>query len=213
MLDKYTITIETYNKSAKRFEEIFMNMDLYNDTYAKFCNLIDKKHADIFEIACGPGNITKYLLTKRPDFKITAIDLSSKMIELAKNNIPSADFKIMDCRDIETIEEKYDAIMCGFCLPYLSREEGAKLISDSSKLLNLNGLIYLSTMKGDYGKSGFETTSFSGQEKVYIHYHQAEYLIDKLSVNGFEIIELLYKNYPEENGTFTTDMIFIARKK
>jgi len=212
-MDKYSITIETYNKSAKSFEDKFMNMDLYNDTYNKFCDLIDKKHADIFEIACGPGNITKYLLTRRPDFNIVAIDLSSKMIELAKKNLPSVDFQIMDCREIETIEKKYDAIMCGFCLPYLSREESAKLINDSSKLLNQNGLIYLSTMKGDYEKSGFETTSFSGQEKIYIHYHQSDYLTDKLSENGFENIELLCKDYPEQNGTFTTDMIFIARKK
>ena len=212
-MDKYRITIETYNKSAKNFQDKFMNMDLYNDTYDRFCDMIHKRDADIFEIACGPGNITKYLLTKRPDFRITAIDLSPKMIELAKINNPAVNFQIMDCRKIGVIEKKFDAIMCGFCLPYLSREESEKLINDSYRLLNSNGVIYISTMEGDFEKSGFETTSFSGEGKVYVHYHQADYLQNRLLKSGFEDIELQCKDYPEPDGSFTTDMIFTARKK
>lgn len=213
-MDKYDKTIETYNKSAIRFQDKFMDMDLYNDAYQKFCNkLIEKENANIFEIACGPGNITKYLLSERPDFNILGIDLSPKMIELAKINNPTADFQLMDCREISKIDKKYDGIMCGFCLPYLSREESAKLISDSAGLLKPKGWIYISTMEGDYDKSGFETTSFSGQDKIYIHYHQADFLINALTKGGFIDIDLQRKDYPEQDGTFTTDMIFIAQKK
>jgi len=155
-------TIETYNNAAERYQDKFMEMDLYNDTFDKFCNLIQKENVEILEIATGPGNITKYLRSKRPDFKIFGIDLAPKMIELAKRNNPEAEFRVMNCKDISTIDRKFDAIMCGFCMPYLSKEECAKLISDSSGLLSTNGLLYFSTMEGDYDKSGFETTSFSG---------------------------------------------------
>lgn len=212
-MDKYTITKETYNKSAKQFQDKFMDLDLYNDSYDKFCSLIDKQNADIFEIACGPGNITKYLLTKRPDLKILGIDLSPNMIELAKINNPAADFIVMDCRTISTIKNKYDAIMCGFCLPYLSKDESAKLICDASELLVPKGVIYISTMEGDYNKSGFETTSFAGQDKVFIHYHQADYLTNALSDCGFRLVDLLRQDYPEQDGTITTDIIILAQKK
>lgn len=187
-------------------------MDLYNDSYDKFCNLIDKKNAEILEIACGHGNITKYLLTKRPDFKILGIDLSIEMIKLAKVNNPTADFQLMDCREIDKIDKRYDAIMCEFCMPYLSSEECAKMIYDMFKLLNPKGLIYISTMEGDYNKSGFETTSFSGNDKIYIHYHQADFLINELNAIGFKNIDLQRKDYPEQDGTFTTDMIIITKK-
>jgi hypothetical protein len=30
--------------------------------------------------------------------------------------------------------------------------------------------------------------------------------------NGFEIINLQRKEYPEQNGTFTTDLIIMAKK-
>lgn len=206
-------TIDTYNKAAERYQDKFMKMDLYNDTFDKFCNLIQKENAEIFEIATGPGNVTKYLISKRPDFKIFGIDLAPNMIELAKKNIPEAEFEIMDCKNISTIDRKFDAIMCGFCMPYLSKEECDKLIADSSGLLSKNGLLYFSTMEDDYNKSGFETTSFSGQDRVYIYYHQFDYLSDCLIQNGFEIIDLQRKDYPEPDGTFLTDMIIIAKKQ
>lgn len=211
--DRIKETIETYNVSAKAYQDKFMDMDLYNDTYDTFCHLITKSNAKIFEIATGPGNVIKYILCKRPDFKVFGIDLSSNMIELAKLNNPEAEFTVMDCRDIHVIDTKFDGILCAFCLPYLSKEESLKLITDASLLLEPDGVLYISTMEGDYNKSGYETTSFSGDNRVYVYYHQANFMTACLSELGFEILDLQRKQYPEPDGSFLTDMIFIARKK
>lgn len=211
-MDRNEVTQGTYNRAAKNYQDKVMGMDLYDDTYDTFCKLIEKKNPDIFEIACGPGNITRYLLSKRPDFNLTGSDLAPNMIELAKINNPKADFQVMDCRDIGSLDRKFDAIVCGFCMPYLSKKECGKLIMDTSMLLHAKGLLYFSTMEDDYKKSGFETTSFSGSDKVYIHYHQEDYLSNCLTESGFQIIELQRKDCPEPDGTFLTDMIFIARK-
>ncbi|MCK5703200.1 MAG: class I SAM-dependent methyltransferase [Cyclobacteriaceae bacterium] len=211
-MDRSDITIETYNKSAIRYQEKFMEMNLYDDTYNDFCKLIDKGNQEILEIATGPGNVTRRLLKKYPDFKITGIDKAPNMVRLAKNGIPNADFHVMDCRDISRLKDKYDAIMCGFCMPYLSKDECAKLIQDMSGLLNSNGLIYISTMEDDYSKSGFETTSFSGNDKVYIYYHQYDFLKKELTESGFQNIDIQRKEHPEPDGAFLTDMIIMARK-
>lgn len=211
--DRIKETIETYNVSAKAYQDKFMDMNLYNDTYDTFCDLITKSNAKIFEIATGPGNVIKYILCKRPDFKVFGIDLSSNMIELAKQNNPESDFAVMDCRDIHVIGTKFDGILCAFCLPYLSKEESLKLISDAALLLEPDGVLYISTMEGDYNKSGYETTSFSGVNRVYVYYHQADFITTCLSELGFEILSLQRKQYPEPDGSFLTDMIFIARKK
>lgn len=45
------------------------------------------------------------------------------MIELAKKNNPTAYFDVMDSRHIGELTDSYDAIICGFCLPYLSDQE------------------------------------------------------------------------------------------
>lgn len=210
--DRIKETIETYNISAKAYQDKFMEMDLYNDTYDTFCRLINRCNAKIFDIASGPGNVAKYILCKRPDFKVFGIDLSPTMIELARLNNPQADFAVMDCRDIHAIDAKFNGIMSAFCIPYLSKDESRKLISDASLLLELNGLLYISTMEGDYDKSGYETTSFSGNNRVFVYYHTADYIIACLIELGFEIVDFQRKQYPEPDGSFLTDMIFIARK-
>jgi len=211
-MNKLATTITTYNKCAVAFQDRFMEMDLYNKSYDRFCDRVEMTNPRILEIACGPGNITKYMLLKRPDFNILAIDLAEKMVELAKKNNPAADFRVMDCRDILSLNEKFDAIVCGFCMPYLPNEECSKLIADMAVLLNPGGIVYFSTMEGDDSRSGFKTTSFSGLDQVYVYYHQHEFLRNQLEKYGLENIELMIQEYPEPDGTFTNDLIFLAEK-
>ena len=120
-MDKYKETFQTWNKIASIYQDKFMNLDLYNDTYDIFSELITERNPTILEIGCGPGNITKYLLDKRADFKITVIDIAPNMIELAKKNNPTADFKVLDSRNIDKLKIEYDGIIAGFCIPYLSK--------------------------------------------------------------------------------------------
>ena len=85
-MDTYKETFVTWNKVAKLYQDKFMDLDLYNDTYDTFCDQVNIRNATILDIGCGPGKITKYLLNKRPDFRIEGIDISPNMIELAKKN-------------------------------------------------------------------------------------------------------------------------------
>lgn len=210
-MDKTKIAVEIFDKFAKQYQDKFMYVDLYNESFDFFCSRVEKENAEILELACGPGNITQYLLKQRPDFKIMGTDLAVNMLELAKVNNPTAEFKLMDCRDIDTIEKKYDAIMCGFCLPYLPKEDAEKLITDASALLNTGGVFYISTMEDDYSKSGLKTSSAGNQ--MYMHYHQSDYLIAALERNDFDVIYFKQQPYPEQDGTITTDLLLIAKRQ
>jgi len=209
-MDKTKNAVEIFNKCANLYQDKFMKVDLYADTLDLFCKSIVEEYAEILELACGPGNITKYVLKTRPDFKILGIDLASNMIELAKINNPDAVFQLMDCRDIGNLNKIYDGIIGGFCLPYLSRDESVKIIRDASGLLKTNGILYLSTMEDDYSKSGIEKGS-TGDE-IYIYYHQEDYLIDALIDCNFKIIDLQRKIYLSEAGKRTIDLVILARK-
>ncbi len=123
-MDNYQETFETWNKLASLYQDKFMDLELYNESYDAFCNSIAKDNAKILEIGCGPGNITKYLLSKRPNYQIYGIDVAPNMIELARENNPTARFDVMDCRNISEINQDFDGIVCGFCLPYLSEGDG-----------------------------------------------------------------------------------------
>ena len=204
------MAIDIFDKCANVYQDKFMDLDLYQDSIDVFCSNIKKDNADILDVACGPGNITYYLLKRRPNFKISGIDLSTKMIALAQKNNPQAEFQVMDCRDIEASNKVYDGIICGFCLPYLSKEEAIEFIKNASKALTINGLIYISTMEDDYSQSGFKTSS-SG-DKMFVHYHEADYLTQALNSHGFKIIDLRRQIYPSQDETPTIDLIIIAEK-
>jgi len=209
-MDKTQKAVEVFNKCANLYEKRFMNFDLYNDTFDLFCQTIEKKNPEVLELACGPGNITKYLLEKRSDLKVLGTDLAPNMIKLAQKNNLSADFQLLDCRDFLKLNKTFDGILCGFGLPYLSKEEAVQLIKDASVCLNQKGVLYLSTMEDNYNKSGLKKGS-TGDE-IYMHYHQADYLTDTLMKFGFKIISEQRKSFPEQDGTNTTDLILIAQK-
>ncbi len=209
-MDNTKSAVEIFNKLANQYQARFMNVDMYADTFDNFCNTIKKQNAEVLELACGPGNITKYLLKKRPDFKILGTDLSLNMVELAKQNNPEAEFLLMDCRDLLALNKKYDAIMCGFCLPYLSKEDALKLIANGSEILNTGGVIYISTMEDANSNSGFEAGSTG--DKIFMNYHEAEYLIETLEKNKFKIIDLQRKHSPPNASKKTSDLFIIAQK-
>jgi ubiquinone/menaquinone biosynthesis C-methylase UbiE len=126
-MDKYKETFTTWNKVAKIYQDKFMDLELYNDTYASFCKRLAPT-ASILELWCGPGNVTRHLLNYSPDFKVLATDMAPNMIELAKSNVPAAEFKILDARNLRGASENFDAILLGFCIPYLSKEDCEKWV-------------------------------------------------------------------------------------
>jgi len=209
-LDKGKIAAGIFNKYANEYMTKFMNVDLYKDSLNLFCDIIKKQNASVLELACGPGNITKYLLERRGDLKIFGLDLAPNMIGLAKQNNPSAEFNVMDCREISSLNNKYEAIMCGFCLPYLSITETKKLIADCSALLRPGGIFYISTMEDDYSNSGFRKGS-QGDE-IYMHYYQEKDLTVPLTENGFQIINVQRVKSEMADGASVTDLILIAKK-
>lgn len=209
-MDKYIETFETWNKVAKLYEDKFMDLDLYNDTYDRFCELLLKENPSILEIGCGPGNITKYLMAKRPDFEILGTDISPNMIELAKTNCPITRFEIIDSREIENIKNKFDGIVCGFCIPYLSELDLEKFIVDCESLLNENGIIYLSFVEGEKEKSGY--LKGSSGDRTYFYYHNLENVTNQLKRNNFKKKNLIRKSYTKNDKTEEIHIIIIAEK-
>lgn len=185
-IDKYEETFKTWNKVASLYEDKFMDLDLYNSTYDIFCNLLETKNPNILEIGCGPGNITKYIISKRPDFQILGLDIAPNMIELAKKNNPTADFEIMDVRMIRNLKKKFNAIICGFTLPYLSKKDIKELFENCGNLLTENGVFYISFVEGKYENSKYQRGSDGS--RMYFCYHELNRIKSELIKNNFQIL-------------------------
>jgi cyclopropane fatty-acyl-phospholipid synthase-like methyltransferase len=209
-MDKYKETFNTWNNIASLYQEKFMALEVYNDSYDFICNAVDTPKAKLLDIGCGPGNITKYLLSKRPDFDVLGIDIAPNMVALAKQNNPTARFEVMDTRHINTLDATYDGIIAGFCLPYLSQTECDEFIINAYHLLNNHGLIYISFVEGDPATSDYKVGSGG---RVYFYYHRLDDLISQLKRYNFGDIQTFKVPYKISETDFDTHTIVVARKR
>jgi trans-aconitate methyltransferase len=212
-MENFELSVQRFDQFATEYARRFMDLNAYSDSIDRFCDWIVTEQPKILELGCGPGNVTRLLKLRFPESQITAIDLAPQMIEIASIHLPDVDFLVMDVRDISIIPVKFDAIMCSFCLPFLSKTDTFKLIADSACHLIPGGVFYVSTMEGNEERAGFETTSFSGDAEIYFNYHRQVDLEQAFVKSGFEIRQVKLQDYIEPDGSSTTDMIFIAIKK
>ena len=209
-MDKYQETFDTWNNITSLYQDKFMDLDLYNETYDFICSFFDESNTKILEIGCGPGNITKYILSRRPDFDIFGFDVAPNMVELAKLNNPTASFAVLDCRQIKQLGSTFDGIIGGFCLPYLSQDECTDLLHDANEMLHDNGLFYLSFVEGDPEKSYFKAGCGG---RVYFNYHRLEHIRAQLVALNFEELKLFKIKFNLLEKGFELHTVLIAKKK
>ena len=209
MKDRNVIIVETFDRVASAYQDKFMDFDLYNDGYDLICRLI-REGGTMIDVGCGPGNISKYVASKRPDVNITMIDTAPNMLKLAKLNVPNAQCQLCDARSIRSLGSNFDAILFGFCFPYLSKDECIAAIADSYAMLNDDGLIYFSYIEDHYSKSGYEKST--DQHDFYVFYHQADYLRDALQQHRFKVVAEYGKTYLRGGGISELHTIIIAQK-
>jgi 2-polyprenyl-3-methyl-5-hydroxy-6-metoxy-1,4-benzoquinol methylase len=209
-MDRSNQAVSVFNKRAELYQQKFMDVSIYEPSLDIFCQSLRNPKPSVLDVACGPGNITRYLLSVRPELQILGIDLAPEMIRLAIENNPGADFQIQDAREIQDLPGQYDGVVSGFCFPYFSKEEVENWIQKAANLLLPGGLLFISTMEDSYAKSG-PVLSSAGDE-VFIHFHEESHLTQCLKHQNLliEFRDLL--QYSITKGEMVRDLILIGRK-
>ena len=209
-MDHCAISASVFDKLADGYRDKFMGLTMYDDSYRAFCELLRHGRARVLDAACGPGNVSRYLVAQRPDLHLLGIDLAPRMVELAREAVPSSHFAVHDCRHLADLRLRFDGIICAFGLPYLSGKEAAAFTRAAGQALDPGGVLYLSTMLGKSEDSGFESCSTGDQ--VYIHYHSEEQVVGSLQGCGFTLLKQSRLPSPSAAVKVTTDLIVIAKK-
>lgn len=204
-------TASIYNRHVKEYMNRFMDLGLYKDTFEFLLETLPPG-GNVLEMGCGPGNVAKHMLGKRPDLHYLGIDLAPEMIKAAREENPGAEFQLLDIRNADRIEGRFDAVIAAFCIPYLSAGDLPGVFSTMKKFAAEKGMIYLSFMEGPRERSGLEKTSFTGNDELYISYYPASEIALLLKEDGFEIKRFYSQDYPEADGSVTRDIIYIAGK-
>lgn len=208
-MSKNEEAVHLFNRLAIHYQNRYMDVSAYSNGLDYFCDKISD-NASVLELACGPGNISKYILQRKPCIDFLGTDLSPNMIRLAKQNCSGAMFHVQDSRDFTNITKKYDGIICGFLLPYLNRLEVEHLINDIYVSLKDNGHLYLSTIEDLNENSKIETGSTGDQ--LYMNYYELNFLNDLLIKTGFIVEQTELIPIKDSTTTLPRDIVFLARK-
>ncbi|MDX1797868.1 MAG: class I SAM-dependent methyltransferase [Candidatus Lokiarchaeia archaeon] len=142
-----------YNKIA---EDYYNHRDLnkFNNELEQFASLVPK-NAHILDVGCGAGIPTAKFLINR-GIKVTGIDLSDKMLSLARVNVPSAEFIKMDMNELKFEENTYDGIISVYTLFHVSRNNHIQIFKKFFEILKSGGILLINTgISESEGKSYF----------------------------------------------------------
>jgi malonyl-CoA O-methyltransferase len=136
-------------------DKIGRNFSRYARYYDRYCNmqnlsasgLIDRisprKFKRILDIGCGTGNYTKRLREFYPDARITAIDISQDMVDIAREKLNGADIRFIvgDAEKLE-INGEFDFITSNACFQWF--DNLALALLEYKRLLRRDGVLLFS---------------------------------------------------------------------
>lgn len=183
-IDHNLEAVKVFDRLAVLYQEKYMNVDAYADDLQWLLSRLQQR-ALVHDLACGPGNVSNYLLRHRPDLRLTGSDLSENMVMLAKAANPDAIFSVMDARLVHTLPGRYDAMLVSFLLPYLNRSETDALVGGIKEKLADDGYLYLAFIDAPYHTSGPQTGSRG--DLIHMYFYNEEELMPLFSKYGFGI--------------------------
>lgn len=106
----------------------------------------------VLELGCGSGNLTKAIRNQWSDCSITAVDLSSAMLEKTKEKVGEKHLELLeqDFGKLEVEANSFDIVMSSLSIHHLEDEEKIKLIKNVYKWIKPGGFfVFIDGIRAD----------------------------------------------------------------
>lgn len=94
----------------------------------------------MLDLACGPGQVAGYLQQK--GLEVLGLDLSERMVELARENFPEVDFEVGDLLNLGD-EGEFAAITAFYAVVHLKDGQLPRALSEMFRALRPGGRLLL----------------------------------------------------------------------
>ncbi len=181
----------------KKFDEISKKYDqqrkkfipCFDDFYRVSVSMasVNMENPKILDIGAGTGLLSAFLMERYPDASFTLIDISKKMLDVAKDRFKgnsNVKYIVADYSKYSFVE-KYDMVVSALSIHHLEDEEKQKLYKKSYSLLEQNGIIINADQV-------HEETSFieTLNKKIWKHYIENSGLSEEEILAGYERTKL-----------------------
>ena len=196
-----------YKKIAGKYAKTYFGAEHPDDVHAdKFAKLLSKG-AKILDIGCGIGDSADFFVESGFDYE--GIDISPEMIEIAKEKVPKAKFRVLDMRKLDYSANSFDGVFAFQSLVHLKKKDVPKVLKTISKILKPKGYLFLALQEGvGEGEIYWELA----KEKIFINRYTLDKISDMLRELDFQIIYTASRN-PLPEDIKLRKLFIIARKK
>ena len=179
---------------------------------------LDRKFYDLFfervinkgkviEIGCGPGEVSNYL--KMKGLNITGIDISDKMIEIARQLNPFIDFQVGDVFNLNYRDSSIYGIVAPYLIVNFTQKDIKPAFNEINRVLIRKGQFLISFHSGN---EELEIEDFFVKgNKIPYTYFNSDIVKNTLTETGFKIIEYIVR-MPYEGEVTTRTYIFAEKE-
>ncbi len=187
--DPISITVDTYNKVASDFRRYtLMEGDReYQESTLKYTLEMLPTSPTILDVGCGDGRDTSFLGKKGAD--VVGLDLSKKMVDLARECYPDCKFVYGDIRYTPFSDNTFDCIWASASLIHFPKNKLKEVQKEIYRILKKEGILVLSFKKGK--GEGYDDEPYGSPR--YFSYYTLQELKEYLTM--FDIISHI--EYPD----------------
>ena len=141
--------------------------------------------ASVLDIGCGAGVPIASTLSRR--FRVTGVDVSGEMVELARRNVPKGEFICQDVMSADFEDASFDAVVAFYMIFHLPREEHETLFRNVHRWLKPGGYFLCTLSRQD--DPPYTEEDFFGKTMYWSNYAlpQSLAMLEKV---GFEVVEV-----------------------
>ncbi|MBR5952673.1 MAG: methyltransferase domain-containing protein [Pseudobutyrivibrio sp.] len=138
------LTIKEFTKAADIYESGDAGIyEICKEDYPYIASELEKEeYEDLLDCGCGTGPMISLLYEKDSSKKYTGLDITPRMIEVAKNkNLEGVNWVVGDCENLPFEENSFDAIICSNSFHHYPNPE--KFFESAKRVLRPGGRLIL----------------------------------------------------------------------
>lgn len=190
-------TIEAYDKIADDYRNR-NSAPFYTEEYEIFHGLLGGKKS-VLDIGCGIGRDAEELIKRGCVY--TGIDASWGMLALARERIPSGNFRHMNFYAIDFPDGTFDGFWASAVFLHVPKNEIQKVLMEARRILVLGGVGFVSVKKKTTMDEGTIHEEKAGGIDRYFSFYDEEEIRIIFKEQGFEIIRTHEKQERDDDKT------------
>ncbi|MFF5079492.1 class I SAM-dependent DNA methyltransferase [Actinoplanes sp. NPDC000266] len=173
---------------AENLTGVLESMPIERAMLDLFAELTTAEGTDVADVGCGTGRLLPYLAGR--GLSPRGVDLSPKMIEVARRDNPGFPYEVADVRALPFDDASLAGVVCWFSLIYLAPDARVPAFAELARVVQPGGYLVAAFKHGDGARHrnapGSRVESFGIDFDRY--WLSAQEMEDRFAAAGFALI-------------------------